>query len=127
MEDFGSATVQNGVVTVTIDPMFAKTVSATTDYHVFLTPNGDSKGLYVIAKTPTSFEVHESGGGRSTLAFDYRIVAKRRGYEKQRMTDVTEEFKTIKARNELRTEAAAALNSTPSQPKPISTQASPRP
>ena len=113
MEDFGSATVKNGVVTVTIDPLFAKTVSATTDYHVFLTPNGDSKGLFVIAKTPTSFEVRESGGGQSTLAFDYRIVAKRRGFEKQRMTDVTEEFKALKALNDLRTKAAALLSISP--------------
>jgi hypothetical protein len=92
MEDFGSATLQNGVATVSIDPVFAETISASADYHVFLTPNGDSRGLYVLAKTPTGFEVHESGGGKSTLNFDYRIVAKRRGYEAQRLVDVTDRF-----------------------------------
>jgi hypothetical protein len=93
MEDFGSANLQHGVATVTLDPAFAETVNAGAGYHVFLTPNGDSKGLYVVAKTPTGFEVRESGGGTSTLAFDYRIVAKRRGYETQRMVDVTERLK----------------------------------
>jgi hypothetical protein len=93
MEDFGSGMVQNGVAVVKIDPAFAETVTADASYHVFITPNGDSKGLYVIRKTATSFEVRESGGGTSSLSFDYRIVAKRRGYEAQRLTDVTERFK----------------------------------
>jgi len=92
MEDFGSGLLQSGVAVVKIDATFAETVSATADYHVFITPNGDSKGLYVIKKTATSFEVRESGGGTSSLSFDYRIVAKRRGYEGQRLTDVTENF-----------------------------------
>ena len=92
MEDFGSGLLERGVAVVKIDPAFAETVSESADYHVFITPNGDSRGLYVIAKTPTSFEVRESGGGTSSLSFDYRIVAKRRGYETQRLVDVTEPF-----------------------------------
>jgi hypothetical protein len=67
-------------------------VSGDNSYHVFITPNGDSKSLYVIAKTATTFEVRESGGGTSSLTFDYRIVAKRRGFETQRLVDVTEKF-----------------------------------
>jgi hypothetical protein len=59
---------------------------------VFITPNGDSESLYVINKTATSFEVRESKGGTSSLTFDYRIVAKRRGYEALRHVDVTESF-----------------------------------
>ena len=42
--------------------------------------------------TAKSFEVRESGGGTASIAFDYRIVAKRRGFEAQRLTDVTEKF-----------------------------------
>ncbi|MGA2047726.1 MAG: hypothetical protein ABSG96_08535 [Terracidiphilus sp.] len=93
MEDFGSGELQYGVAVVTIDPAFAETVTGDASYHVFITPNGDSEGLYVIKKTPTSFEVRESKGGTSSLSFDYRIVAKRRGYETQRLIDVTERFK----------------------------------
>jgi hypothetical protein len=92
MEDFGTGQLEKGVAVVTIDPTFAETVSETADYHVFITPRGDSKGLYVTNATPTSFEVHESGGGASTLSFDYRIVAKRRGYEAMRHVDVTESY-----------------------------------
>jgi len=92
MEDFGSGTLKNGVGLVTIDTAFAETANTGTGYHVFLTPNGDSKGLYVVARTATSFEVHESGSGTSSVSFDYRIVAKRRGYESQRLVDVTERF-----------------------------------
>jgi hypothetical protein len=92
MEDFGSGQVNHGVAVVKIDPAYGETVTADSSYHVFLTPNGDSKGLYVINKTATSFEVRESSGGTSSLSFDYRIVAKRRGFEAQRLTDVTERF-----------------------------------
>ena len=98
MEDFGTGTLQRGVATVKIDPAFAETVSNSADYHVFLTPRGDSRGLYVINATPTSFEVRESGGGTSSLSFDYRVVARRRGYEAQRLRDVTESFNQAKAR-----------------------------
>jgi hypothetical protein len=46
----------------------------------------------VINKTAGSFEVRESGGGVSSLTFDYKIVAKRRGYETQRLIDVTDRY-----------------------------------
>ena len=65
MEDFGSGSLSNGSTTITIDPAFADTVTASADYHVFLTPNGDSKGLYIARKTTTTFEVRESGSGKS--------------------------------------------------------------
>ncbi len=94
MEDFGSGQLEKGVAVVRIDPAFAETVTGDASYHVFLTPNGDSKGLYVISKTPTTFEVRESGGGTSSLSFDFRIVAKRRGFETQRLVDVTERYNT---------------------------------
>ncbi len=90
MEDYGTGVMELGVSVVKIDPAFAETVSETAEYHVFLTPNADSKGLYVINKTRASFEVRESGGGTSSLTFDYKIVAKRRGYEAQRLVDVTD-------------------------------------
>jgi hypothetical protein len=90
-EDFGSGQLSNGVALVTLEPVFAQTVNLGVDYHVFLTPNGDSKGLYVSRKTATSFEVRESGSGSSTVAFDYRIVARRKGYEAVRLADKTKQ------------------------------------
>jgi hypothetical protein len=87
-EDFGSAQLANGTATVQVDPMFAQSVNLNVDYHVFLTPLGDCNGLYVSNKTADGFEVHELGGGISDVGFDYRIVAKRSGYEDVRMETV---------------------------------------
>ena len=83
-EDFGSGLLVNGVAHVSIDPLFAATVKLD-DYHVFVTPLGDCQGLYVTNKTSTGFEVHELGGGTADIAFDYRLVAKRLGYETERL------------------------------------------
>ena len=80
-EDFGSAQLTNGKTTVQVDAQFAQTVNLDMEYHVFLTPLGDCNGLYVTNKTAGGFEVRELGGGSSDVAFDYRIVAKRAGYE----------------------------------------------
>jgi hypothetical protein len=76
VEDFGTAQLFHGVASVHLDPQFAQTISTTTPYLVFLTPDGDCRGLFTATKTPEGFEVRELGGGRSNLAFDYRIVAK---------------------------------------------------
>jgi hypothetical protein len=91
-EDFGSGRLSGGSTVVSLDPTFASTVNTGESYHVFLTPNGDCKGLYVASKTASGFEVREMSGGASSISFDYRIVAKRRGYENTRMEDVTEQM-----------------------------------
>jgi len=44
---------------------------------VFVTPEGDCRGLYVRRKS-NSFEVRELTAGKSSIAFSYRIVGKRR-------------------------------------------------
>lgn len=90
VEDYGSGQLQNGSASIQIEPAFAQTVNTGVEFHVFLTPGGDCKGLYVTNKTAGSFEVHELGGGASTIPFDYKIVAKRNGLETQRLSDVTE-------------------------------------
>jgi hypothetical protein len=96
IEDFGTAQLQGGHASVTLDPTFASTVNTGVEYHVFLTPNGDSKGLYIANKGQGSFEVLESNGGKSNIAFDYRIVAKRKGYESLRLADMTEKAEKAK-------------------------------
>jgi hypothetical protein len=91
-EDAGSGLLSNGSARIELDPTFAQTVNAGVEYHVFLTPKGDSEGLYVSNETPQGFEVHEQRGGHSNIAFDYRIMAKRVGYEKVRLADLTEQL-----------------------------------
>jgi hypothetical protein len=88
-EDAGSGQLHNGAAVVALETEYAQTVNTGIEYHVFLTPKGDCKGLYVSNETGASFEVHELGGGSSAIAFDYRIMARRKGYENIRMADLT--------------------------------------
>ncbi len=103
-EDAGSSRLSNGSATVALDPTFAQIVNTGVEYHVFLTPNGDCKGLYVSEKSATSFEVRELGGGRASIAFDYRIMAKRVRYENVRLADMTEQYQKMQEREQLRLE-----------------------
>jgi hypothetical protein len=88
-EDFGSAQLSNGTAVVTIDPEYGQTVNTELEYHVFLTPNGDCKGLYLSQRTPASFEVRELGGGTSSIEFSYRIIALRKNFESICLADHT--------------------------------------
>jgi hypothetical protein len=94
-EDYGSGQLSNGSARIDLEPVFVQTVDTGIEYHVFLTPNGDCKGLYVNQKSPTSFEVHELGAGTSSVAFDYRIIAKRKNYETVRLADVTKRYEKL--------------------------------
>ncbi len=76
IEDFGQGTMTAGVGYVTLDPDFASLMDPRAPYLVFLTPEGENRGLYVTEKTRSGFKVVESQGGHSNLVFDYRIVAK---------------------------------------------------
>ncbi len=76
IDDVGFGTVTAGSANVRLDPTFASTIDPHAPYAVFLSPEGENHGLYVTAKTPTSFAVREMYGGKSTLAFSYRIVAR---------------------------------------------------
>ncbi len=91
-EDFGSGKLVSGVGTVKLESVFMQTVNSALEYHVFLTPRGDCKGLYVAQETPSSFEIRELGGGQSNVGFDYRIVARRKGYENLRLADITKKM-----------------------------------
>jgi hypothetical protein len=99
-EDFGTASLVDGQAKVFVDSLFAATVNLDTDYHVFLTPMGESNNLYVLNQTSTSFEVREASGGRAGISFHYRIVAKRRGYEEVRFETVLIEERAQPERKE---------------------------
>jgi hypothetical protein len=98
-EDFGTAKLTGGVAEVALDSTFSQTVNTDMTYHVFLTPNGNSQGLYVAQKTSSGFEVREQGEGKSNVAFDYRIVARRRGYEELRLREVPSDSPAAAATN----------------------------
>ena len=89
-EDFGSAALVNGVITVTIEPIFAQTVNLTEDYHVFVQVYGNAE-VYVANRTSTQFEVHLRDGDPN-VEISYRIVAKRLGYENVRLESASEKL-----------------------------------
>ncbi|MFN8525252.1 MAG: hypothetical protein U0821_19320 [Chloroflexota bacterium] len=84
IEDFGRARLTNGVAHVDLDPAFAALIQSA-DYTVFLSPEGDSNGLFVTNKTTSGFDVREQKGGTSTLDFGYRVVARRRDADRSRL------------------------------------------
>ena len=89
MEDTGTAQLSAGSASVMLDPTFAASIDMRTPYRVFITPDGDTHGLFVALKTAHGFIVRESQGGRSSVAFDYRIVASTQGQIGKRMSLVS--------------------------------------
>ena len=85
IEDNGEAQLVNGSAYVRVDPAFANVVDQRTIYSVSITPEGNSNGLYVNQKTLNGFAVRENNGGRSSVAFEYRIVAKPFGSTAKRL------------------------------------------
>jgi hypothetical protein len=75
-EDFGAAKLTRGRAIVKLDADFAKVIKR--DYRVFITPEGDCRGLYVRRKGAANFEVRELMGGKSSIAFSYRIAGRRK-------------------------------------------------
>jgi hypothetical protein len=71
---------------VELDPTFARTLDTQRTYQVFLTPGGDTRGLYVASKSPSQFVVREVQGGHGTFPFDYHIYGTALGKATQHMT-----------------------------------------
>jgi len=76
IDDFGEAQLVNGQAYVPLSADFANVIDPQADYLVFITPEGDSRGLYVTDKTHAGFVVRENEDGHATLAFCYRVMAK---------------------------------------------------
>lgn len=74
IEDFGRATLRDGSAEIVLNAGFASILNQRQPYMVFITAEGDSRGLFATRLTPSSFAVRENGGGRSSLMFSYRIV-----------------------------------------------------
>ncbi|MDQ4076981.1 MAG: hypothetical protein M3220_12135 [Chloroflexota bacterium] len=81
--DYGFGQLQDGMVRIPIDPLFAQTVNLEEPYHVFVQVYGDAE-VYVGERTPTYFDV-QLREGEPDVEFSYRLVAKRVGYEDARL------------------------------------------
>jgi hypothetical protein len=88
MEDVGEGQLVDGRSYVALDRDFATVIDQHSSYFVFITPEGDNRGLFVTDKTLRGFRVGESQGGHSTLPFSYRIVAKPFGPTQPRLARV---------------------------------------
>lgn len=85
-EDAGGASLVNGKAHVDLDTLFLQTVTIDAGHpmRVFVQPKGDCNGVYVVPGM-TGFDVKELQGGGSSVSFDYRVMAKRKGYEDVRL------------------------------------------
>jgi hypothetical protein len=84
LEDIGEGQLTHGQAAVSLERTFASAIDPRRAYLVFITPQGDSNGLYVTQKSALSFVVREHNGV-SNIAFDYRIVAQPYGSPAQRL------------------------------------------
>ncbi len=75
IEDLGVGQMHEGVAYVELPSDFSSVMSHRDAYYVFLTPMGESRGLYVSMQTAAGFQVRENERGRSNVEFQFRIVA----------------------------------------------------
>jgi hypothetical protein len=101
MEDFGEGRLVNGQAAIPLEHTFASTIDQTRSYLVFITPEGDSHGLFVATKSASGFTVRESMGGHSSLAFQYRIVAHPYGDNSTRLSSVVAKSRGMSAGHRL--------------------------
>jgi hypothetical protein len=96
-EDFGTGQLVEGRATVTIEPGFAA-VADMDHYHVFLTGYDHDHLLHVADRTPKGFTVEANAAlasmqGRKPCdlsgTFSWRVVAKRKDIEGERLATVT--------------------------------------
>jgi hypothetical protein len=86
-EDFGEGQLVNGRCHVDLDPLFLETVTIDeqTPMKVFVQLHDEGSHGVAVQKGYTGFDVIELENGRSSSTFDYRIVAKRKGFENKRL------------------------------------------
>lgn len=102
-EDFGSSTLDKGVARVDLNPIFVETVNSAEPYHVTVTPTCKEPALlFVSERKERSFTVQGVSlrGAPSGCSFEYRVTAKRKGYEDirlERMEEIDERIWAIES------------------------------
>ena len=78
-EDYGVGQLNNGEVTIIIDPIFAKNIFVDEKHplKVFIQLEGDCNGVFVTNKSKNSFTVKELNNGNSNTKFSWHIVGNR--------------------------------------------------
>ena len=75
IEDSGEAQLVGGAAFVRLDPNFYNVIDPRQGYFVLITPESETRGLYVSQRAASGFTVRENLAGRSSGMFAYRIVA----------------------------------------------------
>ena len=81
--DYGFGQLENGRARIAMDRTFGETVNLEGEYHVFVQSYGDAH-IVVRSRTHLGFEVVRRGAGEDAR-FSFRIVARRRGFERDRL------------------------------------------
>jgi hypothetical protein len=90
-EDYGRAQLVRGRVEVELDADFVAVLGIEDgEYHVFLTPEGDTQGLYVERRSAKSFIVREQQAGTSDTTFSYRVAVKNKHRQPKRLAILEE-------------------------------------
>jgi len=82
LQDFGKGKLTNGSAHIDLDPIFAKNIIVNDEHQlqIYVTLEGDCKGVYVTNKTNTGFDVVELQGGSSNVSFTYFVSGNRKNY-----------------------------------------------
>jgi hypothetical protein len=94
-EEFGEGTLATGRAYIELDPLFLETVTIDENnpMKVFVQLHDETCQGVAVKKGPIGFDVIELRGGRSNSTFDFRVVAKRRGFEAKRL-EISEAART---------------------------------
>ncbi|MEO6991303.1 MAG: hypothetical protein ABI346_02500 [Candidatus Baltobacteraceae bacterium] len=84
LEDAGESAVRGGVAHVALDPAFANAIDRHSRYLVFVTPEGQTRGLYVAQRTDGGFVVRDADAN-ANVPFAYRVVARPYGIRAPRL------------------------------------------
>jgi len=78
-QDYGVGQLVNGEVRINLDPILSRNIRVDAQHpmKVFVTLEGDCKGIYVTDKSAQGFTVKELQGGTSNISFSWQIVANR--------------------------------------------------
>ena len=95
-EDFGEGQLMGGLAQVNLDPLFLETVTINDQnpLKVFIQLNEDCNGVYV-QRQAAGFKVMELRRGNSNASFTYRVVAKRKGFENERLAAAEDPAKHV--------------------------------
>jgi hypothetical protein len=82
-EDIGEASLVKGKAHIALDPSFLRVIDVNR-FHVFITPYGETEGLYISRRTKRGFDVTERKQGKSSVRFSWRIVARPKSAKNKR-------------------------------------------